>query len=62
MIIAMQRLDEHPAIRASNATTNVYNSLLGNRAAKIPSQQYNRRGVFYVVRAEPLWEAVNCSR
>jgi hypothetical protein len=29
MIIARQRLDKHPAIRASNNRTNVYSSLLG---------------------------------
>jgi hypothetical protein len=28
--IARQRLDKHPAIRASNNRTNVYSSLLGN--------------------------------
>jgi hypothetical protein len=34
----MQRLDKHPAIRASNNTTNVYISLLGKnqRANGLP--------------------------
>jgi hypothetical protein len=30
MIIAMQWLNGHPAIRASNGMTNVYSSLLAN--------------------------------
>jgi hypothetical protein len=30
MIIVMQRLDKHSAMRASNNKTNIYRSLLGN--------------------------------
>jgi hypothetical protein len=38
MIIAMQRLDKHPAIRACNNWTNVYSSLLGNGPVNISPQ------------------------
>jgi hypothetical protein len=31
MIIAMRRLDKHPAMRASGDTMNVYGPLLGNK-------------------------------
>jgi hypothetical protein len=31
-LIAGQRLDKHPAIRARNSRTNVYSALLGNSA------------------------------
>jgi hypothetical protein len=34
----MQRLDKHPAIRASNNTTNVYSPLLGKGPVNISSQ------------------------
>jgi hypothetical protein len=31
VIVAMQRLDKHPATRANNGTTSAYDSLLGNK-------------------------------